>query len=198
MVLGLERGKAMLVEHNPEWEKNAYDTIQRLWSILSSIAIEIQHIGSTSIRHIKAKPVIDIVVSVQNFEEVLNLTSTLEKEGFMFVGWDNKEEGQPAFQCGEYDPKEKNMQLLTHYIHFVIAGSQNWKNYINFRDYMNAFPTAALEYEKIKLRLSKENRNDYNNYFKGKQKYLEEIIKTVNNWDDLGRKIDKTKQSLTP
>lgn len=81
MILGLKCGVAELADHDPEWEINAADTIKRLWDILGSAAKDIQHVGSSAIRHIKAKPVIDIAVSVWSFEEVLTLSPALEKEG---------------------------------------------------------------------------------------------------------------------
>lgn len=187
MILGLKSGMVELAEHNPEWEVNAADTIKCLWDILGSKAIDIQHVGSTAIRHIKAKPVIDIVVLVHRFEEILALTPALEKEGYIFRGWEGKEERQPVFQCGEYIPEDKDMRLLTHYIH-IVKDSQQWENYINLRDFMNAFPAVAFEYETLKLRLAKEYKNNYSNYHHGKQEYIKEIIKVANHWNDLGRK----------
>ncbi len=189
MVLGLKRGMAELLDHDPEWEANAADTIKRLWGILGSVAKDIQHVGSSAIRHIKAKPVIDIAALVWSFEDILTQIPVLEKEGLIFRGWEGNEERQPVFQCGEYIPEEKDMRVLTHYIHIVMVGSQQWDNYINFRDYMNAFHSAAREYEALKLRLAEENKNDYRSYHQGKQKYVTEMIKTANHWNDSGRNI---------
>ncbi len=190
MVLGLKCGVTVLVDHDPEWEINAAETIKRLWNILGSAAKDIQHIGSSSIHHIKAKPVIDIAISAWNFEDVLMLQPNLEKAGFIFCGYEGKEERQPVFQCGEYIAKEKKMHILTHYIHIVIADSQQWYNYINFRDYMNTFPAVALEYEVLKLQLAKKNKYDYNSYNQCKRNYIAEIIKTANHWDNLRRNPD--------
>ena len=182
MALGLKAGMVEIVDHDPKWEENAVNTIKRLRSILGSAAIDIQHIGSTAIRHIKAKPVIDIAVLVRNFEEVLALTPALEKGGFIFRGWEGNEDRQPVFQCGEYIPEKKDMRLLTHYIHIVKAGSRQWDNYINFRDYMNEHPAVASEYETLKMRLEKKYKNDYSGYHKGKQDYISAIIKAANRW----------------
>ncbi len=187
MLLGLKRGLLELTDHDPDWETNAADTIKRLWGILGPAAIDIQHVGSSAIRHIKAKPVIDIAVSVLNFEDVLMLSPDLEKEGFVFRGWEGNEERQPVFQCGEYIPEENAMGILTHYIHIVLSDNQQWHNYINFRDYMNAFPTVALEYEALKVRLAEDFRTDYSSYHHGKQNYISEMIKKANNWDITGR-----------
>lgn len=183
MVLGVKHNEVKLVNHNPEWEINASDIIKQLYDILGTAAKDIQHIGSTAIRHIKAKPVIDIAVLVQNFDEVLRLSPALKEKGFFFMGWEGKENRQPVFQCGEYVQGEKNMRILTHYIHIVMQGNQQWNNYLNFRDYMNAFPAFAVEYETLKLKLEKENRNGGNlhTYHNGKRNYVEKLIETVNN-----------------
>jgi GrpB-like predicted nucleotidyltransferase (UPF0157 family) len=191
MILGLKRGLAELADHDPEWETNAVDTIKRLRNILGSTVKDIQHVGSSAIRHIKAKPVIDIAVSTYDFEEVLALSPALEKDGFIFRGWEGKEDRQPVFQYGEYIPEEKDMNLLTHYIHIVMADNQQWHNYINFRDYMNEFPTVASEYEALKIRLAEEFSIDYSSYHQGKQNYISEMIKTANNWDVAGRNLVK-------
>lgn len=191
MILGLKNGTLELFEHDIEWEVNASDTIKRLWDILGSTALDIQHVGSTSILHIKAKPVIDIAVSVRSFEDVLALSPILEENGFIFRGWEGKEDRQPRFQCGDYIPEENDMRILTHYVHIVMADSQQWYNYINFRDYMNAFPAAAFEYEALKLRLAKEIKDDgnYLNYHPGKQGYVTEMIEIANQWNNSGRNI---------
>lgn len=67
-MIGLKRGTVQLQNHQKEWEENAAETINTLRDILGDAAYDIQHIGSTSIRHIKAKPIIDIAVSVNDFE----------------------------------------------------------------------------------------------------------------------------------
>lgn len=71
MQLGLKRGTVQLEPHDKQWEKVAVQTIEKLKSILGKDAIDIQHIGSTAIPAIKAKPIIDIVVGVDDFKRVM-------------------------------------------------------------------------------------------------------------------------------
>jgi GrpB-like predicted nucleotidyltransferase (UPF0157 family) len=191
MILGVKHSEVKLIDHNPEWETNAKYTIKQLWNIFGTTVKDIQHIGSTAIHHIKAKPVIDIAVLTQDFEKVLTLSPVLEEKGFFFIGWEGKENKQPVFQCGEYVQGENNMRVLTHYIHIVMQGNRQWNNYINFRDYMNAFPDVAIEYEALKLKLADENKNGGNlhTYHDGKRDYVERLIDVANNWNDSGRNI---------
>jgi GrpB-like predicted nucleotidyltransferase (UPF0157 family) len=187
MVLGLKHGMAKLSIHDPKWKVNANEMIKQLWSILGDIANDIQHVGSTSIHNIKAKPVVDIAVSVSSFEKVLELSPVMEENGFIFIGWEGKDEKQPVYQCGEYIPGEKNMEVLTHYIKIKKKDSQEWYDLINFRDYMNAFPVIASQYEALKMELAEKYKDDYRSYHQGKTSFITKMIIAANCWNDSGR-----------
>lgn len=88
MPLGLKRGTVQLEPHDKQWDEIAIQTIKTLKSILGDDAIDIQHIGSTAIPVIKAKPIIDIVVGVTNFERVMLHNEQLQKEGIFYRGSD--------------------------------------------------------------------------------------------------------------
>ncbi len=191
MIIGLKRGVVELTDHDPEWEIIAADTIKKLWVIFGASAKDIQHVGSTSIKNIKAKPVIDIVVSVLDFDDVLVLSPMLEEQGFICVGWEENGKIHPMYQCGEFVSGEKLPRVLTHFIHIVIADSQQWYDYINHRDYMNTCSAAAHKYEELKLRLAEENSDNYNNYFLGKQDYIKETVSIARIWNDFGRRFTK-------
>jgi len=187
MGLGLKHGMAELSMHTSEWKIYADEIIKQLWNILGTVANDIQHVGSTSIHNIKAKPVIDIAVSVSSFEKVLELSPIMEQNGFIFIGWEGKDEKQPVYQCGEYVPGEKNMKVLTHYIKIKKKDSQEWNNLVNFRDYMNTFPNAASKYEALKMELAEKYKDDYRSYHQGKTSFIIEMIATANRWNDSGR-----------
>ena len=67
---GLKRGTVMLAPHQEEWTRNAERTIQVLNRLLEPVAVDIQHIGSTAIPSIHAKPIIDLVVGVRNLDDI--------------------------------------------------------------------------------------------------------------------------------
>ena len=132
-MLGLKRGTVELCEHEKEWEIEAQNTIFCLKNILGDIARDIQHIGSTSIPSIKANPIIDIAVAVDDFNAVLALEKELKAEGFYYRP--NSDLGeQLLFAAGSL--YEGTGDLQTHFIHIVKTGSMDWINYINFRDYL--------------------------------------------------------------
>ena len=90
MSLGLKRGIVQLEPHDKQWDEAAIQTIKILKSILGDDAIDIQHIGSTAIPAIKAKPIIDIVVGVTDFDKVMLHNEQLQTSGNI-LSW---------FRCG--------------------------------------------------------------------------------------------------
>ena len=152
-MLGLKRGTVKLCEHEKEWELEAQNTIARLKQILGNVIKDIQHVGSTSVISIKAKPIIDIAVAVDDFDDILRFENELKDNGFYY-----RPNAQPSlknqllFACGSF--YEGTGDLQTHFIHVVRKNSMDWVNYINFRDYLNNTPSVAKEYEDLKVALS--------------------------------------------
>ena len=88
MSLGLKRGTVQLEPHDKQWDEAAIQTIKILKSILGDDAIDIQHIGSTAILGIKAKPIIDIAIGVIGFERILSHNEQLQKKGIFYCDSD--------------------------------------------------------------------------------------------------------------
>ena len=164
-MIGLEKGKVTLLPHDTEWETEAKNTVEILKAILGDSVADVQHVGSTSIPTIMAKPIIDIAVAAKSFEDVLQHENTLREAGFFYrpsVHIDN----QLLFAKGSY--YEGAGKLQSHFIHVVLENSMEWINYINFRDFLIKRYDLAKEYESLKLSLAKENRESG-----GREKYLE-------------------------
>lgn len=166
-MIGLERGTVKLCEHEKEWEIEARNTIFRLKQILGDVIKDIQHVGSTSIISIKAKPIIDIAVAVDDFDDIIIFEKELKDNGFYYrPNAQASIKNQLLFACGSY--YEGTGEMQTHFIHVVRTNSIDWINYINFRDYLNNTPSAAKEYEELKVSLALQAPVD-----KGREKYLQ-------------------------
>ena len=163
-MIGLESGTVRLCCHEAEWETEAKRTIDELWGILGNVADGIEHVGSTSIKAIKAKPIIDIAVAVKDFDDILTLEDKLRAKGYYYRPKTDMGEQLLFARGSRYDGTGR---LQTHFIHVVRAGSMDWINYINFRDYLNTHTEVAREYEALKERLAAEAPVD-----SGREKYL--------------------------
>lgn len=169
MSLGLKRGTVLLESHDKQWEEVAVETIGKLNAILGEDAIDIQHIGSTAIPAIKAKPIIDIAVGVDDFNRVLLYNEQLQQEGMVYRGSDV--EHQLLYVMGDM----KN-DTRTHHIHVVKWNGTEWNNYIHFRDYLNANENSALQYQKLKEELESKYAGDRIAYTSGKQDMIDNIL----------------------
>lgn len=165
-MIGLKRGTVQLCEHEKEWEIEAQNTIARLKEILGDVIKDIQHIGSTSILMIKAKPIIDIAVAVDEFDDILAYEKELKDAGFYYrPNAQASLRDQLLFACGNFYNGTGDLQ--THFIHVVKTNSMDWINYINFRDYLNKTPSATKAYEDLKVSLVQQAPVD-----SGREKYL--------------------------
>ena len=171
----MKRGTVYLEPHQSEWERAAEETISTLKNILGSIAADIQHIGSTSIKTISAKPIIDIAVAVNDYELILSKRDVIEKADIVFR-FDERPE-QLLFVMGDFKKDTRS-----HHIHVVLYGSDEWNNYINFRDYLNSNMEAAREYEAVKLRLSEQYPDDRIAYTDGKQEVINKLLEEARIW----------------
>ena len=159
-MLGLKRETVKLTPHHPQWKNDARDTIALLKKILGKI---------------DAKPIIDIVVGVERLEDVLPYEESLQQHGIIFRGEDRI--GQFLFVIGDFTKDTR-----THHIHIVPQNSNTWNNYINFRDYLTAFPSKAALYNACKQKLAQQFANDRKSYTQGKQKLIETLLREAADW----------------
>lgn len=186
-MIGLKCGTVALYPHDPVWEENARKTIAALKEILESSAFDIQHVGSTAIKNIKAKPIIDIAVAAESFDDILAKIPELEQTGFFYR--ENSLPGQLLFSCGDYNT---GGCMQTHFIHVVKKDGEDWRNYLNFRDYLNATPSAAKQYENLKISLCEECGTDSGRekYLAGKAPLVRYLLRKALVWSYLGKTVD--------
>ena len=165
-MIGLKRGSVELISHQEEWNKNAENAILELKQLLGDAAVDIQHVGSTAIDSIYAKPIIDIVIGVRDLNDIVFYVKLLKQHNFVFRGEDV--EGQLLFVMGDF---EKNTR--THHIHVVKWNGAEWNNYLNFRDYLNCHPDKAMLYDACKKKLASQFPDDRRSYTAGKQELIE-------------------------
>ena len=181
MALGLLCGTVALVEHDPEWETIADKTIKSLWRVFASVARDIQHCGSTSIKGIKAKPSIGIVMAVDQFELVEPLIPLMEREGF--IADYRKNENENYIVIVVY--KDQSYSVETHSILVVKFDDPKYNESLCFRNYLNANTDAVKRYEAHKLEVAEKSNNDRSVYKKNKSDFMELILKEALVWSSV-------------
>src|SRR5215207_9801680 len=127
-MLGLQRGTVQVVAHSPKWALLFQAERQRLTDALGTLALDIQHIGSTSVPELAAKPILDIGVAVAGEAEIGACVLPLETLGYTYRGDRGAEQGH-FFDLGAETQ-------LTHYLHMLLIDSEGWRNYLRFRDHL--------------------------------------------------------------
>jgi GrpB-like predicted nucleotidyltransferase (UPF0157 family) len=180
MKIGLNNFTVELHDHQTEWEQNAKETIECFKDEFGDLIVDIEHIGSTSIKTIKAKPIIDLVVGIKDFDDKKDIMEKMETCGLKYCPKNDGPESR-MFVIGELDG------IITHIIHLVEYNGNEWNNKINFRDYMNSNIGKAKEYENLKIKSMKNNENSVYNYHKSKEQFIIEKIREANNWRNGGK-----------
>jgi GrpB-like predicted nucleotidyltransferase (UPF0157 family) len=165
-VIGLERGIVKLAPYDAEWQRLFEEEKARIQAAIGQWVLDIQHVGSTSIPGVVAKPILDIGVAVENFEEASVCIEPLEQLGYEYHG----ENGIPRrhyFVMG--DPR-------THHLHVNEVHSRDWENQVFFRDYLIQHPEFAQEYAALKLELAGRFPTDRDAYLEGKAPFIERVL----------------------
>ncbi|WP_042147763.1 GrpB family protein [Paucisalibacillus sp. EB02] len=170
MRLGLKRDEVRLETFTDEWQKNFLSIKQ---DILTSIPLQenrIEHIGSNAIKGIVAKPILDLVVGVDDLEEVDQaIFQGLKEAGFLRLQVERPDEIVLAkFTDETYEEK-------THYIHLVEYNGDLWKDLIFFRDYLNSNDIAREQYEDLKMKFLEDNSGGIKEYTDYKEQFVQRI-----------------------
>jgi len=170
--LGLKRHTVRLVRHNEKWHAIFSKTKRQLIKVIGKYIIDIQHVGSTAIKGIYAKPILDIAIAVKNKNSIDKFKHKLEKIGYEYRG-DGKQDGGVLFV------KSSDPEVRIQHLHFIEINDIQWKNYINFRDYLNRNKKIALQYSKLKKELEKKFANNRKAYTKAKNEFIDKILYNI-------------------
>jgi len=167
-MLGLERGTVQIIPYTTLWASLFRDESKRLADMLGSLALDIQHIGSTSVPGLAAKPILDVGIAVAKEEDVVQCVPLLTTLGYTYRGDRGLDQGHFFDQGSE--------EHLTHYLHMLLIGSQGWQNYLRFRDYLIAHPTMRDAYMQLKQELAIQYASDRAAYTAAKAQFIQQIL----------------------
>ncbi len=155
-----------LSDYDPAWVTNFQAECELLEAALGEQVVEIKHVGSTSIPGLRAKPIIDILVAVEEFAALDDYVTRLAPLGYQHHPHDAEDE-RLFFWKGT--PR-------THHLHIVEFMTWEHQRHIVFRDYLRAHPEIAEWYEQVKRELSVTFKNNRPAYTKGKTAFIKTIM----------------------
>ena len=167
-MIGLHKDKVELYPYCADWVYEYEKEKEILLREIGNYIIDIQHVGSTSIPGLSAKPIIDIAVAVANKDKLKELIPVLSA-----IGYDVKDSIE---DLGEVLARKGSPEYRTHYIHIEIIGSEFWNNHLLFRDYLIKYPQYIKEYEAMKREVYKIHK-DRKSYTSAKNEFIKKILK---------------------
>jgi GrpB-like predicted nucleotidyltransferase (UPF0157 family) len=132
-----------LVEHDPSWAELFESERAALAPVFDGLAVAIEHIGSTSVPDLCAKPTVDVLVGVRTLELTDDQIKRMERLGYHYLG----EHGLPGRLFFRKEPR-------THHVHVVEHGGEHWERQITFRDALRSSPDERRRYDEFKRRLA--------------------------------------------
>jgi GrpB-like predicted nucleotidyltransferase (UPF0157 family) len=165
--------KVVIVPYDPEWPQLFSELGAALRGALGSVALRIDHIGSTSIPGLEAKPIIDVQISVESFEPLDAFRVPLESIGLVHRA-DNPDLSKRYF-------RESPGARRTH-VHVRRAGSFSEQLALLFRDYLRAHTRDARRYGEIKRQVAREHGDDRRAYNDAKAAFIWEIVAQAQRW----------------
>jgi GrpB-like predicted nucleotidyltransferase (UPF0157 family) len=170
-----ERDPAVrIVDYDPAWPAQAAAELGRVGEALGRVAVRLDHVGSTAVPGLAAKPIVDLQVAVAALEPQAAYVEPLEAIGYLFV---------PYATAPEYHffgkPPERPR---THHLHVCLAGSFEERRHLAVRDYLRAQPREAARYEAVKRESARLHPEDRIAYMAGKEGFILEMERRALDW----------------
>jgi GrpB-like predicted nucleotidyltransferase (UPF0157 family) len=173
--MDVTRAPVEVFDHDPQWPKMFDREKTLILNALGNKVISIEHIGSTSVPGLGAKPIIDIMVSVRVLSDAKRCIRPLESIGYEYVP-----EYEDSIPERRYFRKGPNKPNKHYHLHMVEYDGELWKRYLLFRDYLRTHPQTASEYFKLKKRLAVKYRLNREGYTDAKASFVASVISKAN------------------
>lgn len=171
MQLGLKNDEVRLESYIPEWKDEFFTVKKELMATTNLEEYRIEHIGSTAIEGMYAKPIIDLMVGVDDLKSVGKaLLQCFKEAGFLRL----KVERPGEIVLAKFT--DNTFKEKTHFIHIVEYEKELWHNLLFFRDYLNSHEEARKQYVEIKLAYLKNSSTGINEYTNFKEDFVQEIF----------------------
>jgi GrpB-like predicted nucleotidyltransferase (UPF0157 family) len=162
--------KVVLVDYDPQWARD-FDALRaKLWPPMKDFAVSIEHVGSTSVPGLTAKPILDIDIIAASHEGVLLAIERLAAMGYTHRG-NLGIDGREAFRAAVNEP--------AHNLYVCCEDSAALRDHLTFRDYLRTHPETALAYAGLKRALALQFPDDIDRYAAAKTDFITGVLESA-------------------
>ncbi|HDR7717305.1 GrpB family protein [Bacillus albus] len=167
-------------EYNIKWENEFYKLQSLINNVIKELVLSIEHVGSTSVKGLAAKPILDIDIVIEDYKVFPEVVTKLETMGYYHQEeWSFK--GREAF--GRKDVfvpwSEESTVWMEHHLYVCDKESEELRRHIAFRDYLREHEDVVVEYGRLKEGLARESKNRCS-YSEGKTAFITNILGKIN------------------
>ena len=170
--MGKAGKRVVVASYDAAWEERFREIREELEAALGDIALRIEHVGSTAVPGLPAKPILDIDVVIRDYGVFDAAVSALKEIGYEHRG-DLGITGREAFR---YDGKE---HLMKHHLYVCPEDSPELRRHLAFRDYLRTHPEAAKEYGRVKMEGAALYPDDVEKYIAHKAPFIEKVYARI-------------------
>jgi len=157
-------------DYDPQWVRDFEKLRERIWPVIEDFAVAIEHVGSTSVPGLAAKPIIDLDVIVRSDEGVLLAIERLTAIDYAYRG-NLGIAGREAFRAAVNDP--------AHNLYVCRSDSAALHDHLVFRDYLRAHPKTAQIYGVLKRDLARQYSDDVDRYAQSKTDFITGVLEAA-------------------
>ncbi len=168
------KAPVIIEEYNPKWPLLYEDEKNRILNVIGEEYENIEHIGSTSVPGLGAKPIIDIMIGFRTLSEAEECIKPMNKLSYEYI-----KEHEEEIPERRYLTKGSKSEGRTHHVHMVETSSKFWIRHLMFRDFLRTHPEVAEEYYQLKKKLADRFRNNRRAYTEGKTAFILAIQKKI-------------------
>jgi GrpB-like predicted nucleotidyltransferase (UPF0157 family) len=162
-----------LDDYNPEWPGAFAAERERLVALLPRLFVELQHVGSTAVPGLSAKPIIDVLAGVRSMAETESLAERICK-----CGYTTSAEFNATLSERLWFMRWANGHR-THHLHVVAHGGEVWHEHLNFRDALRFHPELAARYAALKFELAQRHSTDRAAYTDAKSEFVRSVLQSA-------------------
>ncbi len=172
-MIGLNRGTVQVITYQADWHDLFEQERRALHKHIGHLVLDIQHVGSTAVPGLDAKPILDIAVAVASVAVIPQCQPLLCALGYL-------DRGDAGSDGGYLFVKESAPDLRTHHLHIVARDDPRWGHYLRFRDVLKADETLRTRYANLKKALQEKFSQDRKAYTAAKHAFIRDILQQNN------------------
>ena len=170
----------VIVDYDSEWPRLFEEERGRILGAVGPTVVALEHIGSTSVSGLAAKPIIDMLAAFRDLDDYRKCIEPLRSLGYTYVPeFETAVTGDPGARYFHKAPDGSPRGTAVYHLHTTALGSDFWERHLLFRDYLRSHPDTARDYAMLKRELATRHGRDWDGYVESKTAFIRTIDETA-------------------